>query len=97
MEAELDSGNSIGAKTTFPRYTGPCISNDGIAEPAGTAPDLKHWQAFITLFNSSLCSGWSDIADRSQRTENIYKCLERELSCSHSRRTRPETIDNKYS
>lgn len=80
MEAELHSGNNIGAKTTFPRYTEPHISHDGIVEPAGTAPDLKHWQAFITLFNSSLCLGWSDIADRSQRMENIYKCLERELS-----------------
>lgn len=44
-------------------------------EPASTAPDLKHWQEFITLFNSSLCSGWLDIIDRSQRMENIYKAM----------------------
>lgn len=75
MEAKLYSGNSIGAKTTFPKDTEPCISYDGIVEPAGTAPDLKHWQPFITIFNSSLCLGWSDGADRSQKMENIYQTM----------------------
>lgn len=31
MEADLYSGKSMGAKTTFPGYTEPCILDDGIS------------------------------------------------------------------
>lgn len=65
------------------------VYRDGSVRPAGTAPDLKHWHVFITLPNSSLCLGWSDVSGWSQKTGNIYEaaiCLEGEPSRFHSRK-----------
>lgn len=65
------------------------VYRDETVRPAGTAPDLKHWHVYITLLNSSLCLGWSDVFGWSQKTGNIYEaaiCLEGEPARFHSRK-----------
>ncbi len=58
MEAELYSGNGRGAKTTFPMYTKPCISHNGIVEPAGSAPDLKTLASIHNILTVTVVFVW---------------------------------------